>query len=145
MGDGPSFRVSVIHRTLTWTTGALTCVRDHYYACVYTRRLGTLTKRVSTTFLTRKKTLNFFKCSWRGSNLGSLNLESHTLPTEPPRHVSREIMRLDAEKQTEEHGTSCHITYQIVSRGRGVEMRADLEEGQGLTKGTQWGGKADCN
>ena len=24
-----SFRVSVIHRTLTWTTGYLTCVRDH--------------------------------------------------------------------------------------------------------------------
>ena len=24
-----SFRVSVIYRTLTWTTGSLTCVRDH--------------------------------------------------------------------------------------------------------------------
>ena len=24
-----SFRVSVIHRTLTWTTGSLTCVCDH--------------------------------------------------------------------------------------------------------------------
>ena len=29
-----SFRVSVIQRTLTWTTGSLTCVRDHFYACV---------------------------------------------------------------------------------------------------------------
>ena len=28
--DG-SFRVSVIHRTETWTTGSLTCVRDHSY------------------------------------------------------------------------------------------------------------------
>ena len=27
-----SFRISVIHRTLTWTTGSLTCVRDHSYA-----------------------------------------------------------------------------------------------------------------
>ena len=24
-----SFRLSVIHRTLTWTTGSFTCVRDH--------------------------------------------------------------------------------------------------------------------
>ena len=39
-----SFRVSVIHRTLTWTTGSLTCVRDHSYACAsYTRALGTPT------------------------------------------------------------------------------------------------------
>ena len=36
-----SFRVSVIHRTLTWTPGCLTSVRDHSYACVYTRGLGT--------------------------------------------------------------------------------------------------------
>ena len=31
-----SFPVYVIQRTLTWTTGSLTCVRDHSYACVYT-------------------------------------------------------------------------------------------------------------
>ena len=29
-----SIRVPVIHRTLTWTTGSSTCVRDHSYACV---------------------------------------------------------------------------------------------------------------
>ena len=30
------FRVFVVtHRTLTWTTRSLTCVRDHPYACVY--------------------------------------------------------------------------------------------------------------
>ena len=38
-----SFRVSVIHRTLTWTAGFLTCVRDYSYACVFTRGLGTPT------------------------------------------------------------------------------------------------------
>ena len=38
-----SFRVSVIQRTLTWTTGALMCVRDHFCVCVYTRGLGTPT------------------------------------------------------------------------------------------------------
>ena len=32
-----SLRVSVIHRTLTWTTGYLTCVQDHFYACIYTQ------------------------------------------------------------------------------------------------------------
>ena len=45
------FRVSVKHRTLTWTTGPLTCVRDHSYACVQTRGLG---QRVSTIFWTPK-------------------------------------------------------------------------------------------
>ena len=34
------FIVSVIYRTLIWTTGFLTCVRDHSYACVYTQGLG---------------------------------------------------------------------------------------------------------
>ena len=34
-----SFRVFVIHQTLTRTTGSLTCVRDYFYACVYTRFL----------------------------------------------------------------------------------------------------------
>ena len=34
-----SFRVSIIHQTLTWTTWSLTCVRDQFYACVYTQGL----------------------------------------------------------------------------------------------------------
>ena len=38
-----SFLISVIHRTLTWTTGPLTCVHDHFCACIYTRGLGTRT------------------------------------------------------------------------------------------------------
>ena len=38
-----SFCVSVFHRTRTWTTWSLTCVRDHSCACVYTRGLGTPT------------------------------------------------------------------------------------------------------
>ena len=37
------FRLPVIHRTLTWITRSLTCVRDHSYVCVYTQGLGTLT------------------------------------------------------------------------------------------------------
>ena len=35
-----SFRVSIIHRTMTWTKGSLTCVRNHC-ECVHTRGLGT--------------------------------------------------------------------------------------------------------
>ena len=35
------FCVSIIHQTLTWTTGSLTCVRS--YACMYTRGWGTPT------------------------------------------------------------------------------------------------------
>ena len=38
-----SFRVSVIHQTLTWTTGSSTCVHDHSCAHVYTQWLGTPT------------------------------------------------------------------------------------------------------
>ena len=38
-----SFRVSAIHQTLTWTTGSLSCVRDHSCVCAYTQGLGTLT------------------------------------------------------------------------------------------------------
>ena len=37
------FCVTVIHQTLTWTTGSLMCVREHSYACVYTWGLGTST------------------------------------------------------------------------------------------------------
>ena len=36
----PVCSVSVIHRTLAWTTGSLTCVRDHSCAYTYTRWLG---------------------------------------------------------------------------------------------------------
>ena len=43
------FCVSIIHQTLTWTAGSLTCVRDHSYACVYTSGVE---HTDNTTFLT---------------------------------------------------------------------------------------------
>ena len=56
-----SFRVSVIHRTVTRTTGSLTCVRrDHACACVYTRGLVTLTASEHNIFLQKKKPHKFF-------------------------------------------------------------------------------------
>ena len=83
-----SFRVSTNHRTLTWTAGSLTCVRDHSYdAPAYTRGWPRR-QRVSTTFLTREKLSPFFNCvpdAGGGSNLRSMDLESDALPTEPPR------------------------------------------------------------
>ena len=54
-----SFRVFVIYRTLTWTTGSLMCVCDHSYACIYTHRGWAHRQQVST-FLTQKNLLSFF-------------------------------------------------------------------------------------
>ena len=88
-GKKGSFRVSVIHRTLTWTTGSLTCVRDHSDACVYTLRLGTLTAS-QRNIVDSQKTHKIVLCSLRGSNLGSWNpldfFEADALSTEPSRH-----------------------------------------------------------
>ena len=60
------FHVSVIHRSLTWITGSLTCVRDHSYACVYihTGGLGIPTASQHNIFESEKLT-SFFLCSWR--------------------------------------------------------------------------------
>ena len=93
-----SFRVSVIHRTLKWTIGSLTCVRDYSYACTrtHTRRvhahtgLGTPTASQHN-ILTRKNSYNLFLCSGRDLNLWSwspLELETDALPIEPPRPPS---------------------------------------------------------
>ena len=60
------FRVSVIHQTLTWTTGSLTCVDGLLYACVYTWGLVTLTASQHNLFDSEK--LKFFLCSWQDLN-----------------------------------------------------------------------------
>ena len=80
-----SFRVPVIYRTLTWTTGSLTCVRGHACACVYTQGLGTPTAACQHNIFYSEKLQKKFLCSWRDSNLRPLDLESHALPIEPPR------------------------------------------------------------
>ena len=56
-----SFRVSVSHLTLTWTTGSLTCVRDCFFVRAHTHGGWAHRQRVSTTFLTRKNT--HFSCA----------------------------------------------------------------------------------
>ena len=65
------------------------CVHDHSYACVCTQGLGTCTQqRVSTTFLTEKLSqIVLVLLIQAGFNLGSLDLKSDALPTEPPRHI----------------------------------------------------------
>ena len=67
-----SFRVSVIHWTLTWAKVSLTCVRDHSHACVYTRGLGTPTE--SQHIFYSEKLIKFFLCFWRNSNWGRVSV-----------------------------------------------------------------------
>ena len=76
-----SFRVSTIHnRNLTWTTGSLTCARDRSCACVYARGLlSTPTRNQHNILFGLGKTHKLFLCSWRDSNLGSLDLESEAV------------------------------------------------------------------
>ena len=81
-----SFRVSIVHRILTWITGSVTCVRGYSYASVCTRGLGIPTASQHDIF-DSEKTHNLLLCSRRDSNLGSLDLESDALPTEPARHL----------------------------------------------------------
>ena len=84
-----SFRVSVIHRPLTWTAGSVTCVRDHSCECVYTRALGTPPTASQHNIIDSGKAHKLSLCSRRDSNLGPLDLESDALPIEPPRHPDR--------------------------------------------------------
>ena len=78
------FRVSVIHRTGTWTTGYLTCVRS--YVCAYTRGWGTPTSESAQHFAW-KNCHKFFLCSGQDSNLWSwnpLDLEADAWATTSP-------------------------------------------------------------
>ena len=75
-----SFHVSIIHRTLAWTTGSVTCVRDHSYACIpYTQGLGTPTASQRNIFNSEKLT-NFSCAVDRVRTLGQrISLESDVL------------------------------------------------------------------
>ena len=87
-----SFRVSGIHRPLTWTTESLTCVRDHIILmCAFTHGGWAHLQRVRTPLQTRKQ-LTIVPCASDGvSNLGSLNLESDALPIEPCPHPNEDF------------------------------------------------------
>ena len=82
------FRVSVIHRTLTWTTGSLICVRS--YACVYTRGWGTPT-RSQRNILTWK---NSHKCVLSFGR-DSLSLQHPPLSLQPLSRLSNVWTRRD--------------------------------------------------
>ena len=80
-----SFHVSVIHRTLTWTTQDL--LRAHVIILVraYTHgALGTPTASQHNIFDSEKP--KKILCCRRDLNLGPLDLKSDALPIEPPRH-----------------------------------------------------------
>ena len=72
-----SLRVSVIHRTLTWTTGSLACVLDHSCECVYTQGLGTPTAIQHNIFYSEKLTI--FSCALDGIRTSVLWIFSPTL------------------------------------------------------------------
>ena len=77
-GDG-YFRVSVIHRTLTWTARSLTCVRDHSCEFVYTRGVEHTDSESAQHFWLRKKPHNIFLCAPDGIRTSFLWILSPTL------------------------------------------------------------------
>ena len=85
-----SFRVSVIHRTLKWTTESQFNLRKWSFLCVHVHTGGGWAhSNESAQRFWLRKTHNFVFCSRRDSNLGPFNLESDALPiNEQPRHPS---------------------------------------------------------
>ena len=82
-----SFRVSVIHWTLTWTTGSLTSVRDHSCACVYTRGLGTPATSQHNTFDSEK--LTHFSCAPDRIRTSVLWILSHPVT---PKYIPKDVL-----------------------------------------------------
>ena len=91
------FHVSVIHLTLTWATGSLTCVRGHSYACVYTQGLGTL---LSSQHFWHRNFL-IFSCVPAGVRTLDLRILSPTIyqfgnwATPSPLHNTQKLIILD--------------------------------------------------
>ena len=73
-----SFGVSAIHRTLTWTTWSLTCVRDYSYACVRIHTgVGTPTSQDN--IFDWEKLSPFFLVLLTGVRTSALRISSPTL------------------------------------------------------------------
>ena len=87
------FRVFIIHRNLTWTTGYVIILMRTYAHGGWAHHW----QWVNAACLTWKNSHKIFLCPWlrQGLNLRSLDLESDALPTEPPQngepHVSSEL------------------------------------------------------
>ena len=92
-----------LSRTLIWVTISVTCVRDHPYACVYTRALGTQTMSHHNICDPTNKCLRCFSVLLTGFQLGSWNVKSEVLPIEQSSHpmntrMSMKIRREDCSK-----------------------------------------------
>ena len=72
------FRVNVIHRTLTLTTGSLACVRSNVLCVRIHTGVGGTPTTSEHNILIRKK-LTFFLCSGRDSNRSGLGSRGPTL------------------------------------------------------------------
>ena len=73
--------VSIIHRTLTWTTGSLTCVHSLSYACIW--GLATPTSQYNIFTPKNSQILLVLLTGFEPRVFGS---RSDALPIEPPRH-----------------------------------------------------------
>ena len=74
---------TIIHWTLTWTTGSLTCVHHHSYKMRVHTRLGWAHWRVSTFFIWKNSKMFVLQTGFKPLVSGS---RVHALPIEPPTH-----------------------------------------------------------
>ena len=113
-----SFRVSVIHRTLTRTTESLTCVRWPFL-CVRMHTGVGHTDSESTQQFWLAQTHKLFFCSWRGTNSGhwwhriSTESDALTSPNVNDRDVCFEKLKI---KQTPEGANSNCIYRQLMCK-----------------------------
>ena len=106
-----SFRVSVIHRTLTCTTGSLTCARDHSYACYTHGGLGTPTANQHNNFAVL--------CSWADGRLNWSTEPHRTLKIQrsqvrtPVMSTRNQVMRVFPESKNVLTRCRCALFSQI--------------------------------
>ena len=78
-GHAGSFRVSVIHQTLTWTTGYLACIHDHVCVHIYIYTGVGHTDSESTQHFLPGKTFTSFLCAPDGVRTSAVWISSPTL------------------------------------------------------------------
>ena len=109
-----SFRVSVIHRILTWTTGFLTRVRS--YACIYILGWGTPTTSRHN-ILTRKNSHKLVLCSGRDfeplvmESIGFRGWRSTNWATTSHNRALYVTVRLGAVELSIIRANDCHYYY----------------------------------
>ena len=107
-----SFCVSIIHWTLTQTTGSLTCAHDQYFACVYTQGLGTSSACQHNIFDLEKPT----SFSSAPGGVRTSGLESNILRfTFTPRHPILISHINSVNRFNHSYSLSCHLFLFLLS------------------------------